>query len=125
LHWVQVKRSFRLTKSADVQRVRRSGKSYAHPFLVLLAQPSEFDQTRIGVAAGRAVGNAVQRNRAKRVLRAATSPLIPRITSGYDLLLIARKPILTQKSPAVQAALEQKLTQAGLLGPPILDRDAS
>ena len=113
-----MKRSFRLTKSADVQRVRRSGKSYAHPFVVLIASANELEHVRIGVAAGRSVGNAVERNRAKRLLRAASNALLPHIQHGYDLLLIARKPILDQKSPAVQGALEQKLKQAGLLNLP-------
>jgi len=107
-----------LTSSADVQRVRRSGKSYAHPFVVLIASANQLDHVRIGVAAGRSVGNAVERNRAKRLLRSGARALTPRIRTGYDLLLIARKPILSQKSPAVQAALEEKLKQAELLDKP-------
>jgi ribonuclease P protein component len=110
-----VKRSFRLTRSTDFQRVRRTGKSYAHPLLVLIAHPNDLAHVRVGVAAGRGVGNAVERSRAKRLLRAAISPLLSGIAVGYDLLLIARAPMLDQKSPAVQAALEKKLIQAGLM----------
>ena len=112
-----MKRAFRLTRSADVQRVRRSGKSYAHPFLVLVTQTNDLDELRIGVTAGRSVGHAVNRNRAKRLLRAGISELLPRIDKGYDLLLIARKPILNQKSTAVQQVIKKKLEQAGLLIP--------
>jgi ribonuclease P protein component len=57
-----VKRRFRLTRSTDFKRVRSSGKSYAHPLVVLYALPSDQPHMRIGVAASKAVGNAVQRN---------------------------------------------------------------
>ena len=42
---------------------------------------------RVGVAAGRTVGNAVKRNRAKRLLRAAMQTLLPTLAHGWDLVL--------------------------------------
>ena len=66
-----MQRKFRLTRSTDFKRVRRTGKSYAHPFVVLVVQASEVPRVRVGVTAGRSVGGAVQRNRAKRLLREA------------------------------------------------------
>jgi len=110
-----VKRSFRLTKSTDFRRVRRLGKSYAHPFVVLIALPNECGHSRVGVAAGRSLGGAVARNRAKRVLRAAAAPLLSRIMSPHDVILLARRPILEQKSPAVTEALGGLLKRAQLL----------
>ena len=90
---VQVKRSFRLTRSTDFKRVRRSGKFYAHPLLVLYAIKSDKPGVQVGVSAGLAVGNAVKRNRAKRLLRAAMSELLPHTVTGSELLLIARSPL--------------------------------
>ena len=96
-------------------RVRREGQSYAHPFVVLIALPNELEQIRIGVSAGRAVGGAVERNRAKRLLRAGIAPLLPKISTGYDLVLLARKPILNTKSQQVTAALAKNLKKADLI----------
>ena len=48
-------------------------------------------------------------NRAKRILRAAIAPLLPEITPGYDILLIARRPILKVKSTQVHQALRKSL----------------
>jgi ribonuclease P protein component len=116
----QVKRSFRLTGSADIKRVRRSGKSYAHPLVVLYVLPAEKAEaqprgSRVCVNAGWSVGNAVRRNRAKRLLRAAMSPLMPQLAPGSDLLLIARNPLLRSDANEARAALTALLGRAGLL----------
>lgn len=43
------------------------------------------------------------------------APLMGEITRGYDLLLLARKPILEAKSDLVQQALIEKLQKARLM----------
>ena len=110
-----MKRSFRLTRSTDFKRVRRSGKSYAHPLVVLYAQKSDGPGVQVGVAAGLAVGNAVKRNRAKRLLRAAMSEFLPQTVPGSTLVLIARSPLSESDFYQTRAALENLLKRAGLL----------
>ena len=112
---VQVKRRFRLTRSTDFKRVRRAGKSYAHPFIVLYAIKSDEPSVRVGVSAGLAVGNAVKRNRAKRLLRAAMNELLSRTVSGTDLLLIARSPLPESNLQQTREVLASLLERAGLL----------
>ena len=109
-----MKPRFRLTRSKDFERVRRFGKSYAHPLLVLIVHPTKTDQVRIGIAAGKSVGGAVQRNRAKRLLRAAAAPLIRSVAPGHDLILLARRPLVEVKSQDAQTALETLLKRAKL-----------
>ena len=110
-----MKRRFRLTRSTDFKRVRRSGKSYAHPLVVLYALKSDQAGVRVGVRAGLAVGNAVKRNRAKRLLRAAMNDLILQTTDGSDLLLIARSPLPKSDLHQTRGALANLLKRAGLL----------
>jgi ribonuclease P protein component len=115
-----VQRSFRLTRSEDFKRVRRDGKSYAHPLVVLIALESEnHDQphVRVGVAAGKAVGTAVYRNRAKRLLREVMRSLIPNIVSGSDLILIARPALVSATLEDTQRALLNLLQRAKILTP--------
>ena len=109
-----MQRKFRLTRSEDFQRVRRSGKSFAHPLLVLVVQTCDEGQLHVGVAASRGMGSAVQRNRAKRLLREAVRTLLPSIAPGRDILLIARPPLLACKMPEVRDALLTLLRRAGL-----------
>ena len=48
--------------------------------------------------AGRRVGAAVQRNRARRVLRAAWRQVAPQLASGYDAVVVARASLGTAKT---------------------------
>jgi ribonuclease P protein component len=135
-----VQRKFRLTHSEDFKRVRRSGKSYAHPLVVLIVQthdqrsspvdqrstpvphvfggnPADQPHVKIGVAAGRTVGTAVSRNRAKRLLREAVRTLIPNIASGFDLILIARPRLVSATLEETRQALLNLLQRAQILTP--------
>jgi ribonuclease P protein component len=110
-----MKRKFRLRKSADFKRVRRLGKSYAHPFLVLIKHPNQEGISRFGVAAGRSIGNAVERNRAKRRLREIIRPRISRITVGWDIVFLARHSIHNATHAELQVALDELIKRAELL----------
>jgi ribonuclease P protein component len=140
-----VQRKFRLTRSEDFKRVRRSGKSYAHPLVVLIVQthdkrsgpvdwrsrpvdkqgsvkdkpnsPVSQPRVKVGVAAGRTVGTAVYRNRAKRLLREAMRDLLPNITPGLDLILIARPALASATLEETRQALLTLLQRAKSLIP--------
>ncbi|HSJ90270.1 MAG TPA: ribonuclease P protein component [Anaerolineales bacterium] len=117
-----MQRKFRLTRSEDFKRVRRSGKSYAHPLVVLIVQthdrqsnPADQPRVKVGVAAGRTVGTAVHRNRAKRLLREAVRTLLPHIASNLDLILIARPGLVTATLEETRQALLNLLGRAHIL----------
>ncbi len=107
-----MKRKFRLTRSSDFKRVRKQGKSYAHPLVILIADQGLEDQVRIGVSAGRSVGNAVKRNRVKRQMRASLSSMINHVQPGWDLVFLARKPIIEARYEEIAAAEKQLLQRA-------------
>ena len=112
-----MQRSFRLTRPEDFKRVRQLGISYAHPLVVLVTQVNDQARLRVGVSAGRAVGNAVKRNRAKRLLREAMRPLIPSLATGWDLILIARTSLTSSSFFDVREALLSLLRRAKLIIP--------
>ncbi len=113
-----MQRKFRLTRSQDFKRVRQSGKSYAHPLIVLVAQANDEMKVRVGVAASRTVETAVKRNRAKRLLREAMRPLIPSLASGWDLILIARPALASSTLTDTRQALINLLQRAQLISDP-------
>ncbi len=108
-------RNFRLTRTSDFKRVRRFGKSYSHPLVVLVTFEDAENSVRIGVLAGRAIGSAVYRNRAKRLLREAVRPLVPRIKPGYKLILIARPPIRQARLQEIEVSLQQLFSKAKII----------
>ena len=105
----------KLKNPIEFRRVRHEGKSYAHPFIILFAKENGSDKLRIGVTAEHHIGGAVQRNKAKRILRAAVAPLMQHIKPGYDLVLLGRRPILDQKSHQIQKILAERLRFGELL----------
>ena len=108
-------RRYRLTNPNDFKRVRRTGKSYAHPLIVLVASNNGLLFSRFGFSAGRSIGNAVHRNRAKRRLRHLLREIHEQISPGWDLVLIARKGCLRAEWPEMKQALMDLIQRADLL----------
>ncbi|MEJ2011048.1 MAG: ribonuclease P protein component [Anaerolineales bacterium] len=108
-------RRYRLSNSSDFQRVRRTGTSYAHPLAVLVVSHGDSPLTRFGFSAGRSLGGAVQRNRAKRLLREAVRHHLAEVRPGWDAVFIARAPILGASWKEIEAGVNQLLHTSGLL----------
>ncbi len=110
-----MRRRFRLSGSNDFKRVRRFGKSYAHPLVVLVVITNETGKSRFAVSAGRSIGNAVQRNRAKRLLREALRPLTSEVAPGWDVVFLARRPMADASLVQVQETLRLLLQRSRLM----------
>ena len=110
-----MKRSSRLSRSEDIKRVRQHGCSFVHDSMVLGCHKNPFDHNQYAVIAGKSVGNAVKRNFAKRRLRSAMHTFQMEIEQGYDLVIIARKPVLNIEYVHLLSAMKALLLRAGLL----------
>lgn len=110
-----MKRAWRLKAESDVQRVWQQGRAFAHPLVLVRVRANNLEYSRTAFVAGKKIGNAVTRNRAKRHLREALRPLFPKIPPGFDFVLIARGNITTSSFTDIQQAVEQVLQRAKLL----------
>lgn len=110
-----MERRIRLRRTGDVKRVYDEGKSWAHPLLVLIVRRNEVGFSRVGVTASRKVGGAVERNRAKRLLREAARHLYPQYEAkGWDMMLVARQGLAEAKGQQVENALISLLERADM-----------
>jgi ribonuclease P protein component len=102
----------RLTSSRDFARIFSSGKRGSSALVTcVVAAGDPASQPRVGLAVGGGVGNAVTRNRARRLLREAVRATC--IKPGSEVVLVA-KPLLAQSSlPDVRVALDTALDRAG------------
>jgi len=112
---------FRLTSATDFERVRRDGRSHAHPLAVLIvcrrspAANGATRPTRCGFAAGKSAGTAVARNRAKRLLREAIRKRARDLQPEWDLIFIARAPLAKVKLAEAQIAVDNLLRRANVV----------
>lgn len=81
-----------LRRPADFRRVYNTRCSTRDPWLIVHACPNDLDFLRVGFSVSRKVGNAVHRNRLRRLYREAFRLTRADLPRGLDLVLIPPSP---------------------------------
>ncbi len=103
-----------LKLNKEFRRLYGRGKSAVSPSLVMYIRPRKGDICRIGITTGKKVGNAVKRNRARRVIRAAFRSLLPVLPGAYDIVFVARGKTPFVKSTQVEADMRYLFRKVGI-----------
>ncbi|WLR41888.1 ribonuclease P protein component [Bacillus carboniphilus] len=83
----------RIKKNEDFQLVFQKGRSMANrQFVIYIMERPELSEFRIGLSVSKKIGNAVTRNRIKRLIRQVVLEEKDQLSSGKDYIIIARKP---------------------------------
>ena len=104
----------KIKESYIFRRAYKKGGSFVSPYVVIYILPNRRNKIRLGITAGKKIGNAVKRNRAKRVITAAFRQCLPQIPAGYDFVIVARTRVLKTKSTIVAESISKLLAAAGL-----------
>lgn len=104
-----------LKENKDFRRLYYRAKSIASPCLVTYAMKNRTGETRVGITTGKKIGGAVQRNRARRVIRAAFDELEGRLDGAYDIVFVARTKTTEVKMQRVLADMEKQLCELGVI----------
>ena len=106
-----------LRKERDFNALYTKGKSMGGRFTILFYRKNGLSFSRKGFLASKKVGNAVQRNRARRLMKEsvrlieAATPLKP----GYDVLFIARNSINDKNCADVKKQIEAAMKRTELI----------
>ena len=120
----------RLQRGYEFRRVYELGRKVGGPLVVLYVLeappaggrgptsvlPERIATHRVGIVASRRVGDAVRRNRAKRLLREAFRLQQHRLKENIELVLVARSALVGRSFPEVAVAVERLFAAAGVLG---------
>ncbi len=104
-----------LKLNKEFRRAYGRGRSFVSPVLVTYVVPNRLGCVRIGITAGKKIGGAVQRNRAKRVIMAAFLSCRDQLSGAADIVFVARQRTPHSTSTACLRAMRQHLAAAGLL----------
>ena len=104
-----------LKENKDFRRLYYQGKSQASSCVVTYVAKSRRNGVRIGITTSKKIGCAVERNSAKRVIRAAFSQLEERINGNYDFVFVARTKTSKVKMQHVLEQMEQHFKALGVI----------
>lgn len=80
----------RIRKRTDYQRIQRIGKKIISEHLIFFVAKNDLYFSRIGLIVSKKVGNAVNRNRVKRILREIFRQHKEFFSQGIDVLVFVR-----------------------------------
>ncbi len=106
-----------LKENTDFVKTYYRGKSAANPALVVYSRKNSAGLCRVGITTSKKIGNAVERNRSRRVIRSAYQSVLKQdlIRGCWDLVFVARGKTKYLKSTAVEKAMISCLSELGVI----------
>lgn len=105
-----------LKQNSDFRRAYGRGKSYSDPALVTyVLKNNRAGICRMGITTSKKIGNAVERNRCRRIIRAAFREISPMVGGNFDFVFVARTRTIKMKSTDIKRIMLQQLNKAGVI----------
>ena len=110
-----MQRRFRLRHADDFARLRREGRAYRHDLMILSLAPNGLSHNRYGTITSKRLGKAVTRNRTRRIIREVVRQLHPHLQTGFDVLIVARPPVVGQHFARILDTVSMLCRRSGLI----------
>ena len=105
-----------LNSNTEFRRAYARGKVYTNPALVTyVLKNNRAGICRMGITTSKKIGNAVERNRCRRIIRAAFYELSPQLSGSYDFIFVARTRTKFLKSTDIKKIMLHQLSKAGVV----------
>ncbi len=105
-----------LNKNGDFRRLYHRGIVVTDPALVIYYMKNRAGICRAGITAAKKTGNAVERNRSRRIIRAAFNDLVSSVPPCYDFVFVARSRTKYKKSTDIKVIMESAFKKANIIG---------
>ena len=110
-----MEKKHKINKNRDYNRVYSKGRSKACFELVTYVLKNRMKVTRMGITTSKKIGNAVNRNRARRIIREAYRQVKDNVKIGYDIIFVARKKTCEIKMNVVKEKMKYHLEKLGII----------
>jgi len=104
-------KSARLRKRPEFQNLSRTGKKVHSPNFIVISTNNERGESRLGITVSSKIGNAVVRNRIKRVVREFFRRRRHEWVVASDIVVIARKGAAALSSAGIQKEIDHCITE--------------
>ncbi|MEG1781724.1 MAG: ribonuclease P protein component [Oscillospiraceae bacterium] len=104
-----------INKNREFIKGYKRGASFVSPLVVTYVLKNRCGHMRIGITASKKVGGAVQRNRARRIIREAVRSLNLDMSKNYDIIFVARSRTVHSKTQHLIPMIKLHMEKAGVL----------
>ena len=104
-----------LNCNSDFRRLYNRGKAVTDPALVVYYSKNRAGICRIGITTSKKIGNAVERNRSRRVIKEAFRNVCPQLNPCYDIVMVARSKTKYLKSTRIEEVMKRIFESEGML----------
>ncbi len=104
-----------IKKNRDFRKLYNKGKFFVSANIITYVIKNKLGRTRIGITTSKKTGNAVKRNRARRIIRAAFFNLKPKAEQGFDIIFVSRQKTSEVKTQDVLKDMKYHLKKLGVI----------
>lgn len=92
----------------DFRRCYTKGKFVSDSAVTAYYLPNRLSTNRLGLTTSKKLGNAVVRNRSRRIMKAAYRLNEDKMPIGYDIVLVARSEIVGKKTQDIERFIQKR-----------------